>query len=92
LPQIGNPAGHGRGIGNPLVNETQDRASIASNPGFPENINDVTGITRGGEVTVVNDPHAFPPVNGSVERFYPSSGASPSPGASGGYAGYGKPG
>lgn len=40
---------------------------------------------------MVNDPRAFPPVNGSVERFYPSSGASPSPGASGGYAGYGKP-
>lgn len=89
LPPTSNVAGHGRGPGNPLVNETQDRASIASNTGFPLNLNDITGITRGGEVTVVNDPNAYPPVGGSVERFYPSSGASPSPIGPGGY---GKPG
>lgn len=32
------------------INETQDRASIASKSGFL-NVNDITGITRGGEVT-----------------------------------------
>ena len=31
---------------NNFVNETQDRASIASKSGFP-NVNDITGITRG---------------------------------------------
>lgn len=71
--------------GYPAVDNTMDRASIASHTGFPPlNINDITGITRGGEVTVVNDPNAYPPVSGSVDRFYPSSGASPSPGAPGG--------
>lgn len=85
---MSNAAGPGRGPDQTMT--LQDRASIASHTGFPLNINDITGITRGGEVTVVNDPNAYPPVSGSVERFYPSSGASPSPGATGGY-GYGKP-
>merc|ERR1719313_1998216 len=52
LPQMSNAAGHGRALGNQMVNETQDRASIASNTGVGMNLNDITGITRGGEVTV----------------------------------------
>ena len=35
---------------------TQDRASIASKSGFL-NVNDITGITRGGEVTVTHDAY-----------------------------------
>jgi hypothetical protein len=31
-----------------------------SNPGFPLNVNDITGITRGDEVTVNNDLNLFP--------------------------------
>merc|ERR1712129_691679 len=42
-----------------MINETQDRASIASKSGFL-NVNDITGITRGGEVTVTHDqPYQF---------------------------------
>lgn len=53
-----------------------------SNPGFPLNVNDITGITRGDEVTVNNDLNMFPLIPGSLDRYYPSSGQSPSPGNS----------
>ena len=41
---------------NYIIDQTQDRASIASKSGFL-NVNDVTGITRGGEVTVTHDQY-----------------------------------
>jgi hypothetical protein len=45
-----------------------------SNPGFPLNVHDITGITRGEEVTVNNDLNMFPLIPGSLDRYYPSSG------------------
>ena len=46
-----------------MINETQDRASIASKSGFL-NVNDITGITRGGEVTVTHEnPYPYQPDN-----------------------------
>lgn len=63
-----------------FINETQDRNSIMSNTmaGGHLNINDITGITRGGEVTVTNDPAMFPPhLQGSVDRYYFPQSPSP---------------
>lgn len=46
-----------------MINETQDRASIASKSGFL-NVNDITGITRGGEVTAEGFNTSY--INGTV--------------------------
>lgn len=46
------------------INETQDRNSIASKSGFI-NMNDMTGITRGGEVTVNHDNDQYPMYQGA---------------------------
>ena len=58
-----------------MVNETQDRPSIISKSGFP-NVNDITGLTRGGDVNdMMQHEEGGPDPSGN----YPRGGGEPLP-------------